>query len=92
MYDKHVQVYKTDDQHEILEHWIDTNVFYGSCDENYLNKPLPIDIEFLEKIAKNEEEAVQHAKLKHKTDTIAIPFAYDKGAGYVVMGWMFKCA
>lgn len=91
MYQQHIQIYKTDDQHEILEHWIDTNFFYGSCDENYLNKTIPIDIKFLENIIQNEEEAVEYAKSKHETETIAIPFSHNDKIGYVVIGWIFKC-
>jgi hypothetical protein len=89
MYKQHIQMYETDNQHEILKHWIDTNFLYNSCGN--LNKSIAIQFEFLEKPTKNQEEAVQYAKLKHETETIAIPFMHNERVGYVVIGWVFEC-
>ena len=86
---KHTQIYKTNDKHEILEHWADTNALYASDNNNNISIDFA-DIKFLENIIPTEEEAIKYAESTHNTETIAVPFNYGTQIGYVVIGWIYK--
>lgn len=90
MYKRYHHTYKNNKQHEISVHWADTNAFLkADCDNTSVALT---DIEFLDDIQENQESAVKFAENIELSNTVAIPFLYEKDkVGYVVAGWVFQC-